>query len=251
MNVDKIEVIVDSGDRLNYPTSSSADFSITVAGLYSKGYRNVQLDYVKIPNTIYTINSNNNVLSWTSSATGAIQTTFTTGFYSASELATEVQTQLQADKYSGDGNFTVTYNSATGKYTVQNASTIFSLDFQESASTSDELLGFPIGYASATGATGYISSYVAELNPVRTISIETNLPLANSQFNSNGQNLNILTTLPVNVNSGSYLTQIYDPLKVFKMEGDIPNTLHFRLFDQEARIIDLNGANWNMGLSFF
>lgn len=251
MNVNKTSVIIDSGDRLNYPTASSADFAIRVEGLYNKNYRNCQLEYVKIPNTIYTINSNNNSLGWTSSITGYVNSSFTQGYYSASDLASHVGTTLQADKYSGDGNFSASYSSLTGKLTISNSSTVFSLDFQNPATTSAELLGFNVGMTGATGATSYVSSNVLELQPVRTISIETNLPLGNSEYNSNGKNLNILTTLPVDASSGNYLTRVYDSLKVHKLDGDIPNILRFRLFDQDGRILSLNGANWNMGINFF
>jgi flagellar hook-associated protein 3 FlgL len=93
-------------------------------------------------NNLYTVTSANNALRF-DPGSGAATVTLTAGKYTGSQLATELQTRLNA---AGGGNtYTVTFDSPTAQFTIQNNagnSAAATLSFDDTATTAEDLLGF-------------------------------------------------------------------------------------------------------------
>ncbi|TKB74733.1 MAG: hypothetical protein E8D45_08265 [Nitrospira sp.] len=91
---------------------------------------------------LFTVNSANNALR-INPGSGATTISLTAGKYTGSQLATELEARLEA---AGGGNlYTVSYNSATAKFTILNDtgnSSALTLSFDDALTTSEDLLGF-------------------------------------------------------------------------------------------------------------
>lgn len=91
---------------------------------------------------LFTVNSANNALR-INPGSGATTISLTAGRYTGSQLATELETRLDA---AGGGNtYTVSYDSATAKFTILNDtgnSSALTLSFDDALTTSEDLLGF-------------------------------------------------------------------------------------------------------------
>jgi hypothetical protein len=102
--------------RLNL-SSSSQQIQLPAIG----GVTKVNLVNYSIYNTSYTINANNNTISVVSS--GATYTTaLPNGFYTASNLAAQLQNTLTNSI--NKVTWTVSYSSSTGLFTITSSSTV-------------------------------------------------------------------------------------------------------------------------------
>ncbi len=102
---------------------------------------------------LFTVNSSNNSLR-IDPGSGATTITLTAGRYTGNQLATELETRLDA---AGGGNtYTVAYDASTAKFTIANDtgnSADLTLSFDDALTTAESLLGF-----NATAATVAVSS---------------------------------------------------------------------------------------------
>ncbi len=91
---------------------------------------------------LFTVNSSNNALR-INPGSGATTITLTAGRYTGSQLATELQTRLNA---AGGGNtYTVGYDASTAKFRIANNAgnaSALTLSFDDALTTAETLLGF-------------------------------------------------------------------------------------------------------------
>lgn len=108
----------------------------------------------------FVIGSTNNKLDFAEAVAGPeLTATITSGTYTASSLATEIKTQLEAV---GANTYTVTHSGSTGKWTIATAGTALELRWQGTNSASS--IGGALGYdtsSNQTGATSYTGAEIA------------------------------------------------------------------------------------------
>ena len=127
-------LVIDSRDRNtdNYP--NSYEYSIDLDYIY-KDIISIELMSANIPKTEYLINSSNNLLHFIEDSGSELTATITIGNYTASTLATEIETQLET---SGSGSYTVSADSTTtNKFTItlDSGATTFDLLFDGGTET--------------------------------------------------------------------------------------------------------------------
>lgn len=105
--------------RIASHTASSTAFELDsdwpLASLTGSSFKVVKLDYDLIPDSIV-IDSTNNKIQFQEAAGTTLTATLTSGNYSPSELATEIQTQLNAT--GGTPAYTISYSAVTRKFTL-------------------------------------------------------------------------------------------------------------------------------------
>jgi len=106
----------------------------------------------------YNVTSSNNALRFTPASGAATTISLTAGKYTGSQLATALQTAMNAA--SGGDTYTVSYTASTGKFSIQNNTGnagSLTLSFENAATTAEDLLGFgasSVSVAVGSSATG-------------------------------------------------------------------------------------------------
>jgi len=169
----------------------------------------------------------------------------TPGSYSGTELATALQTALNA---AWANSFVVTFNSNNGKFTISGTST-FTID---STST---ILGV-LGLVASSGTNSYTSTNVANLHFTEYINfnsseLHNNLPNFTSSDLRNGQRF---IRIPVsNYAFGDRI--VYHPHHPIELAYNNPislPSLNITVTDQLDRLIEFNSsANWNIRLKVY
>lgn len=139
------KIIIRSDDRVSGTTSDN--FSINLLQKLEKGtYELVEID---IPYTIYNITANNNKVYIND---GVLKTiTLTVQDYTASQLATELQTQLLAASVN---TATATFNTQTNKITISSGANFMMKMASNTANSAAAAIGFTQDTANATSAVG-------------------------------------------------------------------------------------------------
>ena len=241
-----------------------------------------QIHEVAIPNTWYTISSNNNNLYWrhqvlppaTPQGITYTRIVIPEGNYTAPELATEIATQLNAGfdvvGVSRTNTYSGTYNNLTNKITKSSNYTevIFIPltdadvpDFVGSFSNSvdlnnlnsiNEVLSFTQTVGdSFTSTNPWITGFIILL-PYHDLYISCP-ELSNNNFHSPSTFTNaIVKKVPVNapfagIVADSYGITDYDYINVSRRSI---RRLTFRITDESGNFIDLNGANASFSILF-
>lgn len=230
-------IFINSSDRQDL-NSSNTDFNLFLSGYdYSRGTVSVSVENVMFHRTQYIVRSVNNTLVWQENGVGTdITSTLTAGVYTADEIATEVQTQMNADT-SNAYVYTVTYNDNTKKLEI---STPIPDTFAITAnSTCLDILGF-------TGdETSFDSSKVAN-SPIN-LGGELYVDLELRGFS----NANILTRggpgtnsifarVPLNVSYGGFVN--YNPPNKNDftiVDGEQLNSIYVRLLNPDGTKYEL------------
>jgi hypothetical protein len=232
-------VIIDSRLR---DSGNESNFSYTlkwpIADPLSYAVESVQLY-----NTSYTINNYNNKLYWTDSTPTAHTTTLTNGNYTASSLATHVTTLMNADN-TGGGTYTVTTDISTGKITIANSSSNFSLTFGTNTSNS---VATALGFANAnkTGSSSYTGEKIVKLNTKYYV-IYGDIGSQNSY--SANELVNVLAYVPNSVNFGDMINYQSELAKSFKLTEKEISRMKIFVKDDTGNIVDLNGVDWSMNI---
>lgn len=235
-----------------YPESKSSHFLFRPSRAY-KNIVSVRLSSLEFPNVMYTFNAfreNITIGIKISPATTYTNVTITSGNYSsASALASEVQTKLQAAFPSE--TFSVSYVAITNKITISNGNP-FDMDFTPSTVTTpfDNGLGHYLGYRDLTYTGG--SSYTAESFP--DIYGDTYVYIAINDYNViehqdfNHTSFGAFAKIQLNVPKNS---MIFDQLNTttkeyfFQQPSNI-SLLNIRLIDAYGRELDLVGMNFSV-----
>lgn len=201
------------------------------------------VESVQLYNTSYTINNYNNKLYWTDSTPTAHTTTLTNGNYTASSLATHVETLMDSAN-TGGGKFTVTADTSTGKITISNNTSNFSLTFGTNTSNS---VATALGFANTnkTGAQSYTGEKIVKLNTKYYV-IYGDVGSQNSY--SANELVNVLAYVPNSVNFGDMINFQSELAKSFKVAEKEISRMKIYVKDDMGNVVDLNGVDWSMNI---
>ena len=234
---------LNSKDRIS---GSSSDFLVKINNP-PKNISQVCLREVILPNSIYNINSSNNMLYFEVGSTGVANLSIPPGFYNTLSLVTKLNERFTAIGVAT----TVTYDSTNNKYTFTHPS-IFNLYFGYN-NTLVDILGFnTINYNNSLNGS-ITSPRVGNLNSVYSLYIivkELGTP------NLNSKNLHYTFKLSLNANTNTIL---YQQSKIFYDQRiQLTNVLNSNLGDYNVKLVyddgnavDLNGLNWELTVDFY
>ena len=236
-----INLIVNSRHS-EFLSDTPSAFTYKIVNFINKP-RRLYVESVQLYNSQYTINSFNNRLHWKDS-TGTLRISLLTrGYYSATGLATHIQTVMNTDN-GGSGTFTVSFSTSTDRFTFSNSSANFELLFGTFRATNDATaisLGFRV--EDKTGASSYTSDFMPALSS-RFFSIRTNI-FTNNFFSKKGQG-SVIAVVPNDTSFGE--------MNSFKSHHqnwiDVDDTLDlsrmkFEVRDDKNNSAELN-AHWTM-----
>ena len=207
---------------------------------------NITLEQLTVPCSWYSVNASNNQFKFsyeeTDGATLITSTvTLTVGNYSGKQLATEVETKMNA--VSGVSGYSVTYDFKTNKFTIANATAYAHIIQFDNLNNPFELLGF---VENATYTDKPLTSVnVADLTGGRhSIVVKSNI-IQQGTISSLHHNSNILARVGVDVPNSNILTYHNTQHIGCRIRGNpyIPNLL-IKLFDERETEIDLNGLHF-------
>jgi hypothetical protein len=196
----------------------------------------LSLQNASIPYSFYSITSVDNTFSWGLVA-GAVNTYYIQpGNYNITQL-------IDVLKLAMGVAYTITYSSITSKLLITHASSNFIIY----AGTFNHIIGFSKTTNTTSAGNLLYGRDCVNLNQIRAINVEVNFPTYNINV-AQAYNQNIMATIPVYVapfsiityqNPNNFRTNLY----VNKLDQ-----IQIRLLDNESRLIDLNGINYQMTL---
>lgn len=220
-------IFLNSNDAINSNKPSEANWHLTHQNNLGNENFLLHIDEVQLPNAVYVVNSNYDSFSITD--TGGTDTiTLTHQNYTGAQLATELQTQLNA---SGtlNGTFTVTYDSQTLKITI--ASTVA---YVINSGNVLDIVGYTVlPTTSGTSTTGD--------SPVRldgTAYVDLITSLGKSSYSSRNIT-NTFFRICLNADVGSMV--YYTPKTQHGIKLNSPDLTSFsiRLIDDKGNLYDL------------
>lgn len=195
---------------------------------------------------LYNVSENNNKVYVKVNNTTEHIVTLTNGFYSPSQLATEVKSQLDTIP---SHTFTVTYASKTGKFTVAiSGSNTFSFTYgSNTANSSRKLLGFK--EENTSDAAQHTSPNVADLNPYKVIygSFEED----SFKHLAGGYQNGFVASFGITGEStfGGVIRYVTpESARQMLKFSKSPAMLSYRFIDVNDRTVDFNGSDWIMTL---
>jgi hypothetical protein len=238
MSVSKL--IISSFDRDGAQWSSASNFEIILPDAIT--IKKFIIENITVPFSYYVINSNTNTLQFQVGVT-TYTATIPVGNYSSPELATELQTAMNA-QYAG---FTVTYNANNYHFTITHGVDNFTLLL--SSSTINTIIGFGIVNVGPTMSAS--STNAAIVTGPNFLFLHSNVLSAGLKFHpyQNLTKTNIISVIPVNNNPGDIIS--YSPGFNIGYEFEYPKVLSvidLRLTDGDNAPIDLNGLNFDISL---
>jgi hypothetical protein len=198
----------------------------------------LSLQNASIPYSFYSITANDNTFTWGLAAEFEPEFTYyiQPGNYNITQLIDVLSTVMGAA-------YTITYSSITSKILITHSSS----NFRIYAGTFNHIIGFSKTTNTTSTANILYGRDCVNLNQIRAINVEVNFPTYNINV-AQAYNQNIMATIPVYVapfsiityqNPNNFRTNLY----VNKLDQ-----IQIRLLDNEARLIDLNGINYQMTL---
>ena len=161
-------LIIDSRERNSSSSASSSDFTIYLYSSFTN-INQIRLNWIQIPNTLYNINSSNNIVSFTENLT--LKTaTIPSGNYNALDLASELASILTTAS-EGYNVYTVTYSTKTFMLSFTASAHGFQLNCSKANFPYHEL-GFALTDTSLV--TSLTSLYVVSLEQPTEIIISIN-----------------------------------------------------------------------------
>lgn len=187
---------------------------------------------VSIPNMVYPINSKNNKIYWKEDGGATITSTLTENNYSGTQVATELQTQLNAD--TGIARvYAVSYDTQSKKLTIDTGILPNTIQFVSGDNDAYIELGFE-GDSSALNQ--YEGAYPVYLAGSQYIDIQADITTNN--YSSNGKT-NILERIPLNFNFGSIITYQNTTDDYIDLNEDSINTLEVRILNDKGNLWEL------------
>jgi hypothetical protein len=196
----------------------------------------LSLQNANIPYSFYSITSFDNTFIF--GLVGDPTTTYyiEPGNYTITQLIGVIQAAMGA-------SYTITYSSITSKILITHATSNFIIY----ASTINHILGFSKTTNTTSAANLLYGRDCINLNQIRVINVEVNFPTYNVNV-AQPYNQQILAAIPVYVapfsiinytNPNNYRTNLY----VNKLDQ-----IQIRLLDNESRLINMNGIQYQMTL---
>jgi hypothetical protein len=196
----------------------------------------LSLQNASIPYSFYSITGFDNTFSWGVVA-GTVNTYYIQpGNYNITQLIDILKTAMGVD-------YTITYSSITSKILITHSTSNFIIY----AGTFNHIIGFSKTTNTTSAANLLYGRDCVNLNQIRAINVEVNFPTYNINV-AQAYNQNIMATIPVYVAPFSIIT--YENPNNFRTNLYVNklDQIQIRLLDNEARLIDLNGINYQMTL---
>jgi hypothetical protein len=196
----------------------------------------IGLTNLTIPNTIYNFSSSNNSITFTQGTTETVSVSV--GNYSASTLTDSLNTAITAAGL----DITVSFDEENALFTFTGGS-VFTID----SATMFRQLGLKEQLPTAS-ATTYTATQVCDFAGATNLYIRIRNVSMNN-LDSRGKTSNIIASIVNNVNYGDYI--FYTPPEVlyFQINEQQLSHIDIEITDQEGKLIQLNGASFNMTLS--
>lgn len=245
---ENVNAVINSKRRLNPLTETASNFT------FSFNEKIVRIDEIviksiQIPFTFYATNATNNVLTFNNNANSI---TVPPGNYSAATLATLLKNLIDAEF--GDIS-NVTFSNETFKVTIAKG-IAFKVDSitDSPASTMAKSLGFLVSSATSTNV---VSDSAVNLSGSNYINVSSNFltKAVNHKFIYRDNSYeNVLVSLPVLGGFGDVLdigTQWVIPITFsYKLTINPTDIIDIFITDDDGNILDLNGSDVSMQLSF-
>lgn len=212
--------------------------------------KTAKLIYMDIPMSLYLINENFNTIYFNINSI-SYMATIPTGNYNATELASEMQTQMNAITTSASvaTSFTVTYNTRLDKFTFSSTLLAFSLLFANNPRNLASLLGF----------SDIKAQYTSDINRDITSEFRINLNY-NNYIIMDIEQFDMLKSIDRDLNksfamipSSSTNLNIIDELNIIKhFSPSIPrlNKLRVRLYDRFGNPYDCQNMDHRFEITF-
>jgi len=196
----------------------------------------LSLQNANIPYSFYSITGFDNTFVFGLVAGPATTYYVEPGNYTITQLIGVIQAAMGA-------SYTITYSSITSKILITHASSNFIIY----AASFNHIIGFSKTTNTTSAANLLYGRDCVNLNQIRAINVEINFPTYNVNI-AQPYNQNILAIIPVYVapfsiitytNTNNFRTNLY----VNKLDQ-----IQIRLLDNENRLIDMNGIQYQMTL---
>lgn len=192
------------------------------------------LSMLTIPNTNYNVNTTNNTysISFTNASSVSYTNTIPVGNYTATSLATALNTSLNAS----NPPLNVSYSDLTGTLTINSVSLNFAL---LQTSTALKVLGFNACTTAYTTSASYLTSQrVIDLSGNRSFYFTTQIPTENVNFmtSGNGRVSNYLAA--IQMQSDTVGIDYYTNVTNFKSKINTNriDMIHVQLLDDNSNI---------------
>lgn len=226
-------VFLDTRHSQEPDTPSDTQFELNFAAANDLTNYVLSMESVSFPNAVYPINSNNNKIYWKEDGGGTITSTLTENNYTGSEMATELQTQLNADTGLAR-TYTVAYDSQSKKLTITVDSGIpDTIQFVNGDNNAYDELGYN---APTSAATVLTADYPVRLDGTQYVDVVSTI--GNLNYSSNGRT-NILARVPVLSSFGSVIFYEND-------SDDLLDLVQYDMANIEVRLLDDKGNLWNL-----
>ena len=236
-------VYINSFNRSATSTSSS-DFNIRLSRNI-KDVEKVIIKSVEIPISYYPVNDNTNVITFTDNVPNTYVATLTNKNYTGDDLATEMQTKMNALL----AGFVITYDEDTLKFTFTNSTNDFEITL--TGTSAYRIIGLE---SDTTIAGAYTSENIVNLSGTNHIFLKSDFLSRGAELSLNdGSNDGYIFRVVVNEGFGSVLHYRVEAVNEhsFHYSKMLLDTLDFKLYDEEGNALDLNGGNWNIELLIF
>ena len=200
------------------------------------------------PNSIYTINENNNYLRIIYNST-LLQVYIPYGNYNSTTFMSVFLSTIQGmdtTLYTGLG---ITLNANTNKFTITH--NVYGIQFMNT-STISSLIGMVAGTtigSSTIGAFSMTMPYTCNFTGIQNINIHIENMNTDNVDSLTKSNTNIIQTVPVDANQSQIIfnkTTDY----AFTVKENVIDLLEIVLTDDLGNLINFNNQHWNMTLYF-
>ena len=224
----------------------------------------VSVNSAEIPISFYPIGVNNKTIRFlesTDDTTGnlAVKTSvvLTTGNYTPTNLATEVERAINASN--GSNDYTCVFDATTTKFTISKLNTATALAFQldltiGGGGTAYRLLGHTASVVNSVAGAGnarqIVSSVLANITGDNSLYIRSPMSNINTYESKHNGVSDILAKIP--------LTSLYNEIQhyqpvanMFKSQlprGQPLNDITIKLTNSDNLLIDMNGIDWEISL---
>lgn len=226
-------IYLHSNDAVVSITDAEKIFYLNEAIIAPSGYRLIiGLTNLTMPNSMYNVTSNNKSI-----VVSGVTYEIDEGNYSAEALATSLTAVLGSVG-------SVTFNNTDNKYNF----TFASAETIDEGTTLTRQLGLTGQLPTHPAATTYSANGICDLGGTTNIYIRIrNLTMNN--IDSRGQTNNIIASIVNNTNYGGYIFFVPPEVLYYQITEQNISHLDIELTDQEGKLLEMNGANFNLTLT--
>jgi hypothetical protein len=243
MTTTSADLVIESSKRISGTTNAFVfELGVSIPLKSTK----VSLHKVVMPWLYYNINSSNNTIIVRDTGTGfPVTVTVTPGNYTPAEIATALQTALNATANSGGTSWTVTYNPITFVYSITRTLTVYDFIL---GGTIRAVIGITttanvaLPAASTTAPTfGWLKQIYIQIAQFPKTYYIAQAPSTFASF-----------SIDPSATPGTMLFYEPDPKmqEIVGISDYSLNVLHISLIDSDGNLVSINGAEWTLILRF-